>query len=253
MKTNIFLFIVTLFFGLQIQAQHISSHDGKMANFMQTFAGKDTVKVGVLVYNGMIVQDFAGPVEVFSKAKGLTNNHYAVYIIGLNKKPIQTENNIVTITPQYSLADMPACDYFVLPGGTMSSVDSLRKNTAFQNAWYGWEKRSDTSKLISICTAAYFLGEKGLLNGKNATTHFFVADDFASLYPQTHVIKDVRFVDAGNILTSSGVTSGIDLALYIVGKINGEKIKGMIARALQYEYHQEEKWPVAPMGMHFKR
>ena len=60
-------------------------------------------------------------------------------------------------------------------------------------------------------------------------------------------------MDAGSILTSSGVTSGIDLSLYIVKKNTGEKIQEMIGRAMQYNFHQEEDWPVAPRGMHFAR
>ncbi len=254
MQHRICFLILVLLVSFQLKAQQTdTSHTGKMENFMRHFDGKDTVRIGVLAYSGMVLQDFSGPIEVFSKAKGLTNNHYNIYIIGIDKSPISTENHIVTTQPQYDLKNMPACDYFFIPGAPMAVVDSLRQNTSFQNAWARWKKRADTSKLASICTASYLLAEKGLLDGKDATTHFFVADDFASLYPKVTFHKNVRFVDAGNILTSSGVTSGIDLALYIVGKINGEKIQGMISRALQYNYHQYEKWPEAPMGMHFKR
>ena len=67
------------------------------------------------------------------------------------------------------------------------------------------------------------------------------------------VIKNVRFVDEGKFITSSGITSGIDTALYIVGTHSGEKIKQMISRALQYKFHEKENWPIAPNGMKYRR
>lgn len=239
---------------LQLQAQQMNNmHEGKMNSFMHQFDHSDTVKIAIFAYNGMTLEDFAGPIEVFSKAKNLTNNHYKIYIVGLDNKMVESENNLVKIQPDYTITTMPACDYFFLPGASIGVVDQLRANKNFQSAWISWKKRTDTSKLVSICTAAYFLGQQGLLDGKKATTHFFVAEDFAQLYPKVTVEKNVRFVDAGNILTSSGVTSGIDLALYIVGNISGANIQAMISRALQYNFHQDEVWPVAPMGMKFKR
>ena len=151
----------------------MSAHNHKMSALVNKFSNKDTINIGILAYDGMTLQDFAGPVEVFSKAQTLTAGHYQLYVIGLTKKMVRTENNLVNITPDYTLDNMPHCNYFILPGAPMSIVDSLRQNSAFQHKWLQWKKKSDSSQLISICTAAYYVAQNGLLDDQKSNYTFF--------------------------------------------------------------------------------
>ena len=146
---------------------------------------------------------------------------------------------------------MPEIDYFIIPGASMSTINNLVNEKPLIN--FIKNSSDEDTTLVSICTGSYLLASTGLLNDKRATTHYFVADDFSKQFKAIDVVKDVRFVDEGKFITSSGITSGIDASLHIVGQNSGLKIRGMIERALQYSFHQEEDWPVAPNGMKYQR
>jgi len=212
---------------------------------------QDTITIAVLLYNNVVLQDFAGPMEVFSKAEKLTRGKYKMFTVGLTSGEIHSENNLLQIKPDYTVDYFPKADYVVIPGGSMQVIEELMKNEKLSTYIKEWNASSST-KVVSICTAAYLLANTGILDGKSATTHFFVADDFEEQFQKVNLIRDVRFVDEGTFITSSGVTSGIDAALYIVEKQSGKKIQEMISRALQYNYIINEKWPIAPNGMRYR-
>ncbi|WP_109435336.1 MULTISPECIES: DJ-1/PfpI family protein [Aquimarina] len=212
----------------------------------------ETQKIAVLIYQDVVLQDFAGPIEVFSKAKKLTKGKYEIFTIALDTSIIRTENNTIRLKPDYSIKDMPDANYLIIPGASMPVINTLVQNNTFTNFIADWNAKEKT-KTVSICTGSYLLANTNALDHKKATTHYFVADDFSKQYPKIKLIKDVRFVDEGKLITSSGITSGIDAALHIVGKHSGEKIKQMISRALQYKFHEKEDWPIAPNGMKYRR
>jgi transcriptional regulator GlxA family with amidase domain len=239
------------FFGLMIYAQIPTSNHQQKMNKISEKIQQDTVKIAILLYDNVVLQDFAGPIEVFSKAQNLTKGKYKTFTVGLKSKNIYTENNLLNITADYLLNDSPKADYVLIPGASMPVIQSLMKDETLKD-FILQANANQNSKMISICTASYLLANAGVLDGKNATTHYFVADDFEEQYPKIQLIRNVRYVDGGKIITSSGVTSGIDATLYIVGLHSGKKIQGMINRSLQYSYSEKEKWPVAPNGMRYK-
>jgi len=236
--------------NLNINAQH-NSHATKM-NSIAKNKTSDTIRIAVLLYEGVVLQDFAGPIEVFSKAKKLTKGKYEIFTVALDTMLIETENKIVKIRPDYALKKMPKADFLLIPGGSMPVINRLIEDSTFTYFISEWNRKPNT-KTLSICTGAYLLAETKALNARKATTHYFVADDFSKQYPKIELVKNVRFVDEGKFITSSGITSGIDASLYIVEKHSGIKIKNMINRALQYEYHEKKNWPVAPNGMKYSR
>lgn len=245
------IFTMLSFLGIMSYAQHSpESHSQKMGDISKTVQ-QDTLTVAVLLYNGIVVQDFAGPLEVFSKAKNLTKGKYKIFTVGLTSGEIITENNLLRIQPDYTIENFPKPDYLIIPGASMPVINEMMRDENLKFLITKWNTNPDI-KMVSICTASYLLANSGVLNGKKATTHFFVADYFAEQYPKVQLIRDVRYVDEGKIITSSGVTSGIDAALYIVGQHSGEMIQAMINRALQYNYSKNEKWPVAAKGMRYR-
>lgn len=212
----------------------------------------ETIRIAVLVYPEVVLQDMAGPMEVFSKAKNLSNGKYETYTVALSEGAIETENGQLKIKPDYVFGNVPDADYLLIPGANMPVINKLVDGHTYADFIRKWGQQDDSS-VVSICTGSYLLADTGLLNGYRATTHFFVADDFSEQYPEVNLVRDVRFVDAGKYITSSGVTSGIDAALHIVDKHSGSTMRKMIARALQYRFHQEEDWPVSPHGMKYRR
>lgn len=208
------------------------------------------LNVAILVYQGMQIQDFAGPAEVFIKAGEVSRGQYHVYTTGFNTKSILAEGNI-SMQPTYEISNMPKPDILVIPGAGMKVIDVLRKDSSMLS--FIRQYKDSAAVTMSVCTGAYLLAGAGILNGHKATTHFFVADDFAETFPAVSLVKEVRYVDEGKIVTTSGVTSGIDGALQLVKRYSGDKIAGMVSRGMQYVPHEQEPWPVAPTGMKFRQ
>lgn len=245
----IFLFL-HFFSSFSLNAQQRKNvHELEMEKILKNNQN-DTIVVAVLLYDNIVLQDFAGPIEVFNKAQNLTKGKYKTFTFGLESREIYTENNLLKITADYTLENFPKADYILIPGASMPVIKNLMNNETLKK-FIQTVNKNDLSNLVSVCTASYLLANSGILDGKKATTHYFVADDFQEKFPNIKLIRNVRFVDEEKILTSSGVTSGIDVALYIVGKNSGQKIQSMIVRALQYTYGQNDIWPVAPNGMRY--
>ena len=246
------LLILTFsFFGLILYAQISTENHLRQMNNISNINKQDTITVAVLLYDDVVLQDFAGPIEVFDKAQNLTKGKFRTFTVGLSSKEIHTENNLLKITADYTLAHFPKADYIIIPGASMPIIQKLTENELL-TSFLKKENADPKTKIVSVCTASYLLAKAGILDGKKATTHYFVADDFEEQYPKIQLVRNVRFVDEGKIITSSGVTSGIDAALHIVGQHSGKTIQGMINRALQYTYGQNETWPTAPKGMRYR-
>lgn len=240
MKYSILIFLIH--FSLNAQKNKYSSFEN---------IKNDTINIAVLLYDNVVLQDFSGPIEVFSKAKNLTDGKYNIFTIGLDSRNISTENKLVKITTDYTLNNFPPADYVIIPGANMKVIEELKNNHSLID-FIKKENNNPYSKIVSICTASYLLAYSNILNNKMATTHYFVAHDFSEKFPEVKLIRDVRFVDEGKIITSSGITSGIDVELYIVGLHSGKRIQEMINNALQYNYGHNQKWPTPKKGMKYK-
>ncbi|MDE1191677.1 MAG: DJ-1/PfpI family protein [Arachidicoccus sp.] len=209
------------------------------------------IKVAIVAYPGMELIDYSGPTDVFGMASEITEGQYSVYTVAENPQPVKTVNTHTTILPDYSFYNMPKPDILVIPGGDIKNIDSLISDKRILSLIKKYNADSSV-KIMSVCTGAYLLAATGLLNNKRATTHFFVTDDFAERFPSVTLVKNVRYVDEGNIITSSGVTSGIDAALHVVKENSGEYVADIVARALQYTPHEKEAWPQPLKKMHYK-
>ncbi|WKN45782.1 DJ-1/PfpI family protein [Tunicatimonas pelagia] len=236
-----------LCFSLHLHAQTTDADHSQKMNEIVVNRFDDTINIAILVYQDVVLQDFAGPMEVFSKAQKLTKGKYNTYTVSLDKQPITTEQGLLTITPSYDIHNMPAPDYLIVPGASMPVINELLNDQSLR-AFI----TNINSTVVSICTASYLLANTGKLDEKKATTHYFVANDFKAKFPKVEVIEHVRFVDERDVITSSGITSGIDAALHVVEKNHGEKLRAMIARALQHTFKEKEPWPVAPNGMEYR-
>ena len=192
--------------------------------------------VAIFLYDGVELLDFGGPAEVFA-ASGIVDTSgkwqfaYNVYTVAASKEQL-TSQGFLKVIPDYSIADCPVPDIIVLPGG---STGKSRKNPLVIN-WIK-ENANQNKLIISVCTGAFLLGDAGLLKGKKATTWYGAIKRFSKAYPETEVMENVRFVDNGNIITTAGVSAGIDGALHLVSRLLGEDA----ARATA-EYMEYDKW-----------
>ena len=189
------------------------------------------IKVGILVFNEVEVLDFAGPFEVFSVTESEGKKRFKVVLIGEKLEPISARNNF-KIIPNKSFNDNFELDILIIPGGYGAEKIEI-KNKKVLN-WIK-EKSKTVEILASICTGAMLLAECGILNYKKATTHWMDIDKLEKEYPEIEVIRNTKFVDQGNILTSAGISAGIDLSFHIVKRILGSEIAKNTAKRMEYE------------------
>lgn len=198
----------------------VPNYDGKM-------------KVAVIIYNGVEVVDMNGPIDVFTKAN-YVKNHYYIYTVAATEDMVYTENNTTAIKPCYSLDKAPSPDIVVLPG--CNNVSDVLKDTTFRNHILPWVKKmgSDPEKdVMGVCTGAILLAETGLLEYRKATTHYLALATLRK-YPHIDVKEGVRFVDTLNLVTTAGITSGMDGALHLVEKYDGKVIADSAAHIMVY-------------------
>lgn len=181
--------------------------------------------IAFYLQDGVEVLDFAGPMEVFAYAG------YKVFTVSALQETIKSQG-ILTITPDYSIKNAPKADILAFFGGNSTAA---YKNTDVIN----WIKKQDNVKYhFSVCTGAFVLAEAGLLDGKTATTFHNALDNLASNYPKVDVRKNVRFVDNGKVITTAGISAGIDGALHLVAKLQGLNAAKRTAYYMEYDNWQ---------------
>jgi transcriptional regulator GlxA family with amidase domain len=191
------------------------------------------LNVGILIFDDVEVLDFCGPFEVFSTARaaGATADTalFRVFTVAERSETVRCRGNLL-VQPHFTIADHPPIDLLVVPGGWGTRREA--HNGPLLD-WIAAQDRGSTLTL-SVCTGAFLLAARGLLDGKPATTHWASLDRLAEGYPAIEVRRDVRYVDAGHIVTSAGVSAGIDMALYVVERLHGAAAAAATARAMEY-------------------
>ncbi len=169
--------------------------------------------IAILLFDGVELMDFAGPAEVFIIAG--EGKAFKVVTVSESQNPLKTMGGI-TITPDYSTDNAPHAEILVVPGGNMKSVGKAGRE---------WLKKASLMSEItmSVCYGAFLLADAGLLDGIEATTHHWGIEDLRKAAPRCNVATGRRFVDSGRIITTAGVTAGIDGALHIVKRFLGEE------------------------------
>ncbi len=194
-------------------------------------------QVGILIFEDVELLDFCGPFEVFSAARLNEEKRreepsaFNVFLVAETKKLIVTTGGM-HVLPDYDLNDCPSLDILVVPGGWGTRREM---NNALLLSWIA-ERAMKVETLASVCTGSLLLGKAGLLEGKRATTHWRLLDWMSELFPKTKVEKDLHFVEDGNLLTSAGISAGIDMALKVVARYLGESVARATAKHMEYPF-----------------
>jgi transcriptional regulator GlxA family with amidase domain len=189
------------------------------------------IPVAFIISDGAVVIDFCGPWEVFQDTNkpGTREALFELFTVAETTKPIRASAGL-QIVPDYTFENAPRPKLAVIPaqrGQTPAMLDYIRRIT------------KSTDLTMSICTGMRVLANTGLLSGKAATTHHGAYTAFATLFPDVHIKRGARFVEDGNLASSGGLSSGIDLALHVVERYFGRDVA--LATAYQMEY-QGEGW-----------
>jgi transcriptional regulator GlxA family with amidase domain len=189
-------------------------------------------KVAIFIHEGVELLDFSGPGEVFASTDH--RQAFEVYTVAASPGEILSQG-FVTIKPQYTLANCPAPDVLILPGGR---TDVPLSDLAVIN----WIKDSSQKAevVMSVCTGAFLLAEAGLLDGHEATTHWSALAALRQQAPKTTVRENRRYVDNGKIITAAGVSAGIDASLHVVDKLLGREAATNTAHYMEYKWQPEQ-------------
>jgi transcriptional regulator GlxA family with amidase domain len=199
-------------------------------------------RVGILVFPEVEVLDFCGPFEVFSVTRLDENRRreepspYDVVLVAERNETVIATGGL-KVVPDHTLDDCPPLDVLVVPGGWGTRREM---NNGRLIAWIA-ERGCLVTTLTSVCTGSLLLGRSGLLDGKRATTHWRVLEEMRKLFPAVKVIDDEHVVDEGNVITSAGISAGIDMALRVVARHHGEAVARATARFMEYPFPEDNR------------
>lgn len=194
------------------------------------------LSIGILVFDNVEILDFSGPYEVFSTASRVHTRLRGVptpfrcFLIADEMRPVRARGGM-KVLPDCVLPPPADIDVLIVPGGDVSEV--------LGNAGViRWIRNCSHEAAItaSVCTGAFLLAKAGLLNGLKATTH---REDQAGLqerFPEVNVRPDVAWVDCGKVVTSGGISAGIDMSLHLVERLASTELAHATARQMEYKW-----------------
>ena len=187
--------------------------------------------VGILIFDDAEVLDFCGPFEVFAVTSEI-NDHsfFNVFTVSKHAGPVRAVNGL-SVNPDFTIASAPRIDILIISGGDGSNQLVNDQETL------DWVKIIfECSEItMSICSGARILGKIGLLDGLPYSTHHLVYDDLAKLVPSGKPDRSARYTDCGKILTSGGISAGIDLSFHVVERLHGTAIMQKTADYMEYD------------------
>jgi len=182
-------------------------------------------KICFYLQNGVEVLDFAGPMEAFAFAG------FQIFTVSKTQDPILSQG-VLKIIPDFSIRNAPDADVLVVLGGN----SPVAYNDPEVISWI-ISRESQTQYFLSVCSGAFILAKAGILDGLTATTFHTRINELRKMFPKINVLSHVRFVDNGRVITTAGVSAGIDGALHLISKIKGEDVTRKVV-----EYMEYEKW-----------
>lgn len=197
-----------------------------------------TLRVRILAYDGVEALDFAGPFEVFTTASRVSQRmnpgapapfEVASVALGANE-PVQARAGL-RLLADHDLAANPMADLLVVPGGVvdapMASPATLR--------WIA-DCAAGAQLVASVCTGVFLLAKSGVATRKAVTTHWEDIADLRGQFPLLDVRENERWVDSGRIVSSAGISAGIDMSLYLVERLAGRPLAERTARQMDYAW-----------------
>ncbi|AHX18891.1 MULTISPECIES: DJ-1/PfpI family protein [Bacillus] len=187
--------------------------------------------VGIFLFNEVEVLDFAGPFEVFSVTEVNEEKTFTVYTVSENGEMITARNGL-KVQPDYSIENLPPVDILIIPGGLDARKYEIKNEIVIK--WIR-QQMKEVKLMTSVCTGALLLAKAGLLEGLKATTHWASIEKFKNEFQNVEVIENVKFVDEGHIITSAGISAGINMAFHIVKNLLGVHVAEDTAKRMEYD------------------
>ena len=195
-----------------------------------------TRNVAIVVYDMAEPLDWTGPFEVYNDAASFGSasgvDAFRVYIVSKTKEPVNAQG--LRVVPEFSIQDAPKPDIVLFPGGPSSKIHE-------DPEFFAWAKKASEEAEIaqSVCTGAFVLGKAGLLDGLEVTTFHGAIDGLQKTYPKAMVKRGRRFVDNGHVVTTAGISAGIDGSLHVVARLLGRRVADQVANYMEYSWVPE--------------
>lgn len=199
-------------------------------------------RVGIVLFDDVEVLDFSGPFEVFSvvrldeEKRREEPSPFEVVLVAESSRPVTTTGGM-RVLPHHTFADCPRLDILVVPGGWGT------RREIHNPLLLDWlrTQANEVETVASVCTGSMLLGFAGLLDGLPATTHWQALEWMRHALPAVTVVSDQHVVEAGRVITSAGISAGIDMAIKVVARYHGEEVARATARQMEYPYPDSNK------------
>jgi len=187
--------------------------------------------VGILLFDGVEELDCVGPYEVLAAwASHFPDDGWSVSTMSRAGTAVTCAKGM-RVLPHHAVADAPALEVLIHPGGRGTRA------LVADPAHLDWVRaqRAQVPLVASVCTGSLVLAAAGVLAGRAATTHWASLDALSELDPTIDVRREVRFVDDGDVVTSAGVSAGIDMSLHLVARLASASTAATVRRRLEYD------------------
>ncbi len=218
-------------------------------NFRAEAQTNETQKlnVAILIFDGVQIIDYTGPYEVLGSW-----SRRNVFTVAEKSDLVRTNMNM-NVVPAYSFENHPKIDILVIPGGGNSTPGAKGRGVGKQldnEKVIRWiqDNAKDAKYILSVCNGAFLIARAGLLENLEATTTFGMINDLKTFSPTTKLVFDRRFVDNGKIITTAGLSSGIDGALHLVEKLDGKGWAKRIALSIEYNWQRDSDYARASLA-----
>jgi len=190
-----------------------------------------TQRVAILLFDNVEVLDFAGPYEVFTTATRVAQQPvFEVMTVAAEPNAVRARAGLV-VRADYALHAHPPVDLLIVPGGVVTAALA-------SPALIDWiaAVASQSRLTASVCTGAFLLAKAGVIDTQTVTTHWEDIDDLRAGWPSLRVVDGVRWVDQGRIVTSAGISAGIDMSLHLVERSAGRELALRTARQMDFDW-----------------
>ena len=194
------------------------------------------MNIAIYIYDHAEVLDFSGPFEVFSTASRVCPDEdpFHVYLVGETGKVVAARAGY-KVLPAFGFHNHPPIDVLIVAGGVHSQ--EIGKPNVID--WIA-EQGGKATLVASVCTGAFLLAGAGIIDHQNVTTHWEDIPALKADYPDLTVHESVRWIDEGRIVTSGGISAGIDMSLHLVHRLHSLELAEKTARQMEFNWTGNE-------------
>ena len=190
----------------------------------QILPKENKMNIVIYIYNGMTMLDAIGPYEILRNVKDVN-----IKFVSKERGEIKADSHFVHINSKYGIDEVSNADILLIPGSTIAFIREMKDKQVLD-----WIKKIDSStkRTVTVCTGSIILAATGLLKDKRATSHWKPINLLSDFGAQP--IRE-RIVDEGKYITAAGVSAGIDMAIYLVNQLKGEKAAKAAQLSIEYD------------------